>query len=147
KGEIVVGVLITGQVDLGGQVLVTGRFHEIVDVRRTAAVTAEQVEQALGGTVRRAAIAGGNDRLGNVAAFGIGLAATGQVVVALGVVEVGVSAVGMGMPGVHHGIGKRVALGVGDPGLDQHGFRAGVGTVSHTRTTFAQRRAGNEQRA
>src|SRR5690606_38873925 len=57
KGEIVVGVLITGQVNLGGQVLVTGRFHEIVDVRRTAAVTAEQVEQALGGTVRRAAIA------------------------------------------------------------------------------------------
>src|SRR5690606_17618497 len=70
KGKVVVGVLVTSQVDLGGQVLVTGRFHEVVDVRRPAAVTAEQVEQALGGTVRRAAIAGGNDRLGNVAAFG-----------------------------------------------------------------------------
>src|SRR5690606_9292156 len=40
KGEVVVGVLITRQVDLGSQVLVTRFGHEVVNVRRTAAVTA-----------------------------------------------------------------------------------------------------------
>src|SRR5690606_2177235 len=92
KGEIVVGVLITGQVDLGSQMLVAGRLHEIVDVCRTTTVTAEQVEQALGGAFRRAAIAGGNDRLGEVAAVSISPDAATQVVVALRLVEVGVAA-------------------------------------------------------
>src|SRR5690606_23254393 len=147
KGEVVVGVLVTGQVDLGSQVLVAGRLHEIVDVCRTTTVTAEQIEQALGGAFRRAAIAGGDDGLGEIAAVRIGLDATAQVVIALRLVKVGISAVGIGMPDVDDGVGNRVALGIGHPTLDQHGLGSGVGTVVHPRKAFAQRRAGNEQRA
>src|SRR5690606_12725433 len=101
-GEVVPQVLVAGQVDLGGQVTMAGRRDEEVDVRRTLAVAAEQVQAFLGRTLRVAAVTAGHDAAGAVAAFGIGDDAAAQVVVALALVEVGVVALGVGVPQIDH---------------------------------------------
>lgn len=80
EGEVVVGVLVTCQVDLGGQVLVARLGDEEVDVRRTVTVTTQQVQQCLGRTLGRAAVASRNDGPGSVTAIFVGLDATTQVV-------------------------------------------------------------------
>ena len=41
KGEVVKGVGVARQVDLGGQVLVTGGGNEVVNMRRALAVAAQ----------------------------------------------------------------------------------------------------------
>lgn len=58
-GKIIVQVLIAIEVDLGGQVTMIRCRYEEMHVRRTLAVTAQLIEQLLGRTVRRAAVAGG----------------------------------------------------------------------------------------
>src|SRR5690606_27111435 len=71
-GEVVPQVLVTGQVDLGGQVAMARRRNEEVDVRRALAVAAEQVQAFLGRALRVAAVARRHDAACAVAALGVG---------------------------------------------------------------------------
>ena len=56
-GKIVMQVLITVEVDLSGEVAMIRRRNKEVDMRRTLAMAAQLIEQVLGRTVWRAAIA------------------------------------------------------------------------------------------
>ncbi|AJY48748.1 hypothetical protein KO116_00238 [Halomonas sp. KO116] len=49
KGEVVIGVGVACQVDLGGQVLVARGGDKVVDMRRALAVTTEGLEHHVGG--------------------------------------------------------------------------------------------------
>src|SRR5690606_3371969 len=71
-GEVVPQVHIAGQVDLGGQVTMTRRGDEEVDMRRTLAMATEQVQTLLGRALWRAAIATWHDAARTIATFGIG---------------------------------------------------------------------------
>ena len=56
-GKIVMQVLITVEVDLSSEVAMIRRRNKEVNMRRTLAMAAQLIEQVLGRTVRRAAIA------------------------------------------------------------------------------------------
>jgi hypothetical protein len=72
KGKVVPQVFVAVDVDLGGQLAVLRRADEEVDVRRAAAVAAQQVQKLLGGAVRRAAVADRDDAAELVAAVFVG---------------------------------------------------------------------------
>src|SRR5690606_23754514 len=147
-GEVVPQVLVAGQVDLRGQVTVTWRGDKEVDVRRTLAMTTQQIEAFLGRAVRRAAIAGRYDAASAVAAFGVGNDAATQVVIRLALVEIGIVALGIGVPKIDRSASDRLTVHVDDlPFQEHHGGNAIFATVIHAHLPFGDRRASDIQRA
>src|SRR5690606_22376047 len=62
-GEVVIHQRITVNIDLRGQLAVARSRHKEVNVRRTVTVAAQLVQQALGRTIRRTAVALGHNAL------------------------------------------------------------------------------------
>lgn len=83
KGKIVPQVFIAIEVNLAGQMFMTRRGDEKVNVRRTVTVATQSVQQFLGWAIRRAAVAGGHDAAHAVAAIGAGADPPAQVVLTL----------------------------------------------------------------
>jgi hypothetical protein len=100
EGEVVVQVFVAVDVDLRRQLPIARCGDEEVDVSRTPPVPAELVEQFLRRTVRRAGVARGQDGAETVAALGIGLDATAEIVFRLRWVEEGIAAERVGVPDV-----------------------------------------------
>ena len=125
KGEVVIGVGVACQVDLGGQVLVARGGDKVVDVRRAFAVAAQGLEHHVGGGAFGHAVAGRNDAARGVTTFAVRIDRAAQVVLGLRGVEEGVAAQGVGVPDLDLGAGDRGAVDVTHLAGQPHGLALG----------------------
>src|SRR5690554_908077 len=147
EGEVIEGVGVARQVDLGGQVLVTRRGDEVMDMRRTPAMAAQGLENHVGGGTFRHAVAGGDDAACGVAPFAVRIDGAAHVVFALGLVEEGVTALGVAVPDLDLGPGDRVAIDVTHLAVQPHHLGLGIAAVVHPREVFGFWGAGHVERA
>ena len=110
--EIIPQVFVAVEIDLAGQMFMTRRGNEEMDMRRTVTVTPQLVKEFLRWPIRRATVAGWHNAAHAIAAIGAGANAAAQIIFTLALIEERVVPEGIGMPDINDSVGYRVALGV-----------------------------------